>query len=173
MHTTFNFHECLKRPFLLEKCFKVFLCFSDRPIGNLRRRSKETERSNYSPSGWVAAASSHTSARTTSSVGGQEEKKAINADLLFYIAALFSCGFLPTDVDQYNAKLEHLGDHCHTSIIPDRYLKIPIYFLDIFFREGDTLYYVCCSEAKNSFSPMQLLANLQKEKFLASYCRSF
>ena len=132
----YYFHECLKRPsFFWEKCFKVFLCFSDRPIGNLVIYDDGQRRRNEAitlPLGELLLHPvTHLPARRV--VSGDKKKKAINADLLFYIAALFSCGFLPTDVDQYNAELEHLGDHCHTSIIPDRYLKIPIYFLDIFF----------------------------------------
>ena len=142
MHSR-NFHECLKRPLL-----QGFLCFSDRPIGNLRRRSKETERSNYSPSELLLHPVTHLPVCVPILVvlydecQGTTKKKAINADLLFsatLLLALFSCGFPTTNrctaVFYYAEELGHLGDHCHTSIIcfwapHNWYWKIPIYWQD-------------------------------------------
>ena len=68
-------------------------------------------------------------------------------------------------MDQYNAELEHLGDHCHTSIIPDRYLKIPIYFLDIFFREKKVTHFIMCAAPKPKlFFPNAAFGEFAKRK---------
>ena len=164
MHTTFNFHECLKRPFF---CFKVFLCFSDRPIGNLRRRSKETERSNYSPSGWVAAASSHTSARTTSSVRGQEEKShqcgftiLVHSSIIFLRFSTNRCGPVQCGTRALRGSLSHI--HNPWSLFENPYL-FPRYFFSG--EEGDTLYYVCCSEAKTLFPQCSFWRICKKKSF--------